>query len=543
MLKKQKLKKVIAIFILFVILISELNVGSIYGKTNKVYDTGAKTGTIDVDKATSESTVLNAIAHFLYAITGFIENIVSKLISIFTGEEVFPWADRVIFNTMPFLDINFLSPEEGSLFLGKAASSGSSTDTAFGNIIRNIYYTIFNLSVIFFGVVVGIMAIKLAISSIASEKAKYKQALQNWLFALILLFTSHYLIAFIFFVNEKLVETASAVLLDQASDIKVEFDADNFTDEQCKNMVKSLVSYSEKGGTISKKSANGKVTIKVFFNIGGVCFVAEDGKISDTDWTTIQNQNLIVTDPTTYENAVSKIDKDLNYKYYRMVCYLLTNKAYMKYRNGLDTQDLEKINFSSLKANLKDIFGNVSNKKIITSILNDAAYMCAEVVANDGSLDEEKFIRGLTGLSPSEYSSLVENIKSQASDNDNWAQKAMDRSALTSLSERQKSALAVASVYEDKISNTQSASEKKDVFTGMSNFFKEQIYTYKTDKNGNILSETEFSPIPAILYAIFVIQSIMYFITYLKRFFYIIILVMFAPIIILYDFLTKTTMS
>ena len=109
-------------------------------------------------------------------------------------------------NSMRYLK-NYMANEnkKDSSNLDPELKDTSGTNTIFGSIIQNIYNTIFTISIAFFGVVVGIMALKLAISSIASEKAKYKQAITNWLLALILLFTAHYLISFIFFVNEKMV--------------------------------------------------------------------------------------------------------------------------------------------------------------------------------------------------------------------------------------------------------------------------------------------------------------------------------------------------
>lgn len=533
MVEKQKLKKVIAIFILIAIIIAKLNIVSVYGKTNSVYNSGANSGTIDVEKATSESTVLDAVAHFLYAISGFIENIVSKLISIFTGEEIFPWADRVIFNTMPFLDINFLSPEEGSLFLGKASASGASADTAFGNIIRNIYYTVFNLSVIFFGVVVGVMAIKLALSSIASDKAKYKHAIQNWLFALILLFTSHYLIAFIFFVNEKLVETASAVLLDQVEDIKVEFDADAFTDEQCKSLVYSLLDNASANGDGEVHSADRSVWLG--YKYSRKKFIIYGPSITEDQ---AKNALTVMTyddffDSKIVNGATSLLDQDLMNKYTRNICYLLTNKYYMKYRGVYDYTTHST--FSNIAQEISNFFGSDSNNGIINHILKDAAYITAESVANDSTLTESKFVANVLGISESDYNAMKAANP-----------KGFEISLFGAvISSPDKPAIATAYVYNEKISNIQAANSNKDVFTGMSNFFRDQIYTFKTDKSGLFTSSTptEFSPIPAILYAIFVIQSIMYFIAYLRRFFYIIILAMFAPIVILYDFLTKTTMS
>ena len=96
-------------------------------------------------------------------------------------------------------------------------------------------------------------------------------------------------------------------------------------------------------------------------------------------------------------------------------------------------------------------------------------------------------------------------------------------------------------VYLQQIKGVYTANDEKDILTSMSVFLKNQIYAPKTGSDGTIQSllKSEFSPIPAILYAIFVFQSIMYFIAYMRRFFYIITLALFAPLVVLYDFLSK----
>ena len=56
------------------------------------------------------------------------------------------------------------------------------------------------------------MAIKMAISTIASEKARYKESIVTLLTTLVLLFGTHYLLSFTFYLNEKMVEIASTIV-------------------------------------------------------------------------------------------------------------------------------------------------------------------------------------------------------------------------------------------------------------------------------------------------------------------------------------------
>lgn len=79
--------------------------------------------------------------------------------------------------------------------------------------LLNVYIQQFFSCSVILGVAVGVMAIRLAISSIAAEKAKYKQAIVNWATCIVMLFLMHYILAFVFWVNEQMVEIASNVLM------------------------------------------------------------------------------------------------------------------------------------------------------------------------------------------------------------------------------------------------------------------------------------------------------------------------------------------
>ncbi len=210
MKNNNKVVKLVILVGLFVMLFVNLNsytfaaINSNYGVTNPVEEP-------DLNKKVENSIVLDSIGSFIYAVASMIEYVVGNIFEMLTGSNMFPWADRIIFNTLPMLDINFLNPSSESLFKNSDYPNG----TVIADMVRNTYFTILSLSIAFLGIVVGIMAVKLAISSIASEKAKYKEAITNWLLAIVLLFTIHYAISFIFFANEKMVEVASGLLTDQ----------------------------------------------------------------------------------------------------------------------------------------------------------------------------------------------------------------------------------------------------------------------------------------------------------------------------------------
>lgn len=538
---KINFKKVISAFILIVVICTTITglSNSVYGKINEYYSTGETSGTINVDQAVKDAPVLNSVAHFIYAIAGFIEYIVSVIMGSITGSEVFPWADRVIFNTMPFLDINFLSPSTGSMFRSIAG-----TDTMFGTIIKNLYYTIFVLSVTFFGVVVGIMALKLAISSIAAEKAKYKQAITNWLLALILLFTAHYLISFIFFVNEKMVEVASTILKEQIEDTDLTINIDSFSDADCKKIIDLLLESAFEGShnEISYSAGGSGLGCQVQVPVWGtdmtcLMFEAYQGSNDDEYHRIYQpsldelNEFFVLGNTNALKN---KNDEELLKKWNRYTCMLMLDSRVNGVRGIYDYETSGVI---------EDVWHTITTVVLPHSMLTSSD-VAAVACLRDGAFlvalelyTEKLMANGEQPLTASQARAILD-------DNDQHLYFPYEgdeyKSMFTDATKQ-----AVIDVYTNNILNSAVADETKDLLTNMSTFFKNCIYTYKVDENGKIASATasNFNAIPAILYAIFVIQSIMYFIAYIKRFFYIIVLALFAPLVIIYDFLSKTAMG
>ena len=202
---KKKTYKIIICISLVVMLFT--NFTFVFGATNPDYTPEKKVSETALDSKIKDSILLDALANMINAVASLAEYLIGAIFSALTGDNIFPWADRIIFNGIAFLDINFLNPDPSSLF-------GSTIEPSIlGKVVRNVYSTIFSLAVLFLGVAVGVMAIRLAISSIAAEKAKYKQALVNWGTCMIMLFLMHYVLAFVFWINEQMVQVASGIFL------------------------------------------------------------------------------------------------------------------------------------------------------------------------------------------------------------------------------------------------------------------------------------------------------------------------------------------
>lgn len=196
--KKIWLKGILAVALFVMVFITYLS--PVFAAINNSYNSDTGVTQANLKKSIENDNPLVApIASFVYFIGSVVEWLLGSMTGMVTGMNTMPWADMILYNAVPMLDVNFLNPDPNSMI------------DHLNGVIRKIYFTIFSLALSFFGIAVIVMAIKLAISSIAEEKAKYKSAITNWLMAVVLLFTMHYFMAFIFYLNESIVEMASNI--------------------------------------------------------------------------------------------------------------------------------------------------------------------------------------------------------------------------------------------------------------------------------------------------------------------------------------------
>ena len=77
-------------------------------------------------------------------------------------------------------------------------------------IIKKWYVAIRNIAIVAMMIILLYIGIRILLSTLASDKAKYKQMLQDWFIGLLLLFLMHYIMAFSVVIVEKVTEVVGA---------------------------------------------------------------------------------------------------------------------------------------------------------------------------------------------------------------------------------------------------------------------------------------------------------------------------------------------
>lgn len=124
--------------------------------------------------------------------------IIHTIISIVTSADTgnFQWytIEATVFNEIKLLDANYVIED-----------NGSPTSKVIKNSVLTWYYTVRILAIAISLLVLIYIGIRMALSTIADDKAKYKKMLTDWLFSFAILFVLHYFITIVLTVCEALV--------------------------------------------------------------------------------------------------------------------------------------------------------------------------------------------------------------------------------------------------------------------------------------------------------------------------------------------------
>ena len=557
---KKKTYKIIICISLFIILFA--NFGNIFGATNPEYKPTVNVTDSALDSKIKSSVLLDTLANMINAVASLAEKLIGEVFYTLTKDKIFPWADRIIFNGIAFLDINFLNPDTNSLF------GNSSDPTILGTVVKQVYSTVFSLAVLFLGVAVGIMAIRLAISTIAAEKAKYKQAIVNWATCIVMLFLMHYILAFVFWVNEQMVQIASGILKNTISESglnEVDFSEALNAIVEPEQRVQNFIDAAKSIGTGDAVQnlgdpllSNEKITEvanRLLVN-SAYCdkrLVYLEDNSSGNAWTGLM-QLIGQTNNMMDQIAIPRLEYDAADSLMVMAAYNSEDEL-----NRANERGYFVGSHSNLYIN-KEVYKNSDDFK------EDAKNLAFVLSRKEAASEIYEFYKTMEGV----------GYKINSGDNPNLLQSQFNAvwSFAQSLNyswENQKNDLENAIYAEimrnDKYKN--SIADKRleidgyiisaatgvkasttDIIANLGQFFKQSAYVYTTEEVDTSSGDkkevvtgwraSKVSVTGALLYAIFLFQSCMYFITYVKRLFFVIMLSMFGPIVVIYDFFMKS---
>lgn len=476
------------------------------------------------------STLGTLVMPIVFNIFRTLEKVISQVMKIMTGEYFFPWADLIIFNAVPILDINFINPSEGSLFMDFAGEF-----TLVGEVLRNVYFTLLSICLAFLGIAVAVNVIKMIFSSIASSKARYKEAIGYTLKTVILIFMMHYLVSFVFYINEQLVIVAGNVaqnIIGEESIIEAEKTIDYNDSEENKKIVENF--YKDANVTSPSPVTIAKTVLKEIANAVGKAIDWLKDKFgwgdNDNDGTeTLDGDDIramydeIFPDKDDVINALNSLgDQGIN-----VASYLLRDATFEK-------------NFLWMVAgNSQNSFSNSGITGWLTSFSN-------KVLWGTGIIDTG--LAGLENLYEATYYVCKDmknsNIISSAKKYEELQNYLISQINNTSLEDKKRDEARISLLFckayykfiydgEDKYDG-----KVRGVMSNLGNYFRENSYYIDVD-NGD-WSPRSMNVITSILYCVLVVQSIMFLFAYMKRFFYAIILSVMGPVAVLYDYVMKS---
>lgn len=116
--------------------------------------------------------------------------------------------EKIFSGAVPAFDVNFIDPEVWTDENGNVDNDKQNKSIA--NILHDTiakwYVALRNLAIVGMLIILLYVGIRIIVSSTASDKAKYKEFLKDWLIALCLLFTLHYIMTFTVTVVDSITE-------------------------------------------------------------------------------------------------------------------------------------------------------------------------------------------------------------------------------------------------------------------------------------------------------------------------------------------------
>lgn len=150
-------------------------------------------------------TFLSLLKILFVVVPGAVIQVIETLLASIGNENgvlKFLTIDNIFFNEVALVDINVFDLKTA----GDSTISNTNVLLNIRNSVAKWYYAIRNLSIVLGLAVLVYIGVRMAISSIADEKAKYKKMLKDWLVSFALIFVLHYFMIFIMKLNDGIIQ-------------------------------------------------------------------------------------------------------------------------------------------------------------------------------------------------------------------------------------------------------------------------------------------------------------------------------------------------
>ena len=197
---KKQFKRIILISVLIMLLISSVKTSSAFvaeAAAAAAASAGGFLGSLGI-----VAILITAIQYLALAFFAAIKILISVITGL-AGDGSAGAIGDVVFNRCGLTSANFFN----EVWVGPKLEDGT---LLIVNHIRTYYTVLRNLSIAMLLGILLYIGIRMAISTVASEEAKYKKMLKDWVVSLVLVFVLHYIMIITFFINNVLVETLAS---------------------------------------------------------------------------------------------------------------------------------------------------------------------------------------------------------------------------------------------------------------------------------------------------------------------------------------------
>lgn len=199
--------KILSAFLIF-LLVFNLNVVSFATNTtteDQKFEETEEDGVMDGLVGTFSSIIripIMLLADGISIVLGMLGTSAGVREGVEVGNRLTP--EDVLFNKLLLISINFFEGTEG--FGGDGVTGGSGAIQAIRDNVAIWYYAIRNIALAILLCIFIYVAIRMILSTVASDKAVYKKMLEDWIVGIVLLFMLHYIIVGSIMLNNVLVE-------------------------------------------------------------------------------------------------------------------------------------------------------------------------------------------------------------------------------------------------------------------------------------------------------------------------------------------------